>query len=66
MDISPWRRFETCVSRYQGDYKIKEFFCSEHFWARFLELGCQLLFPLSYNPFCLTRVPLHGGHIPDP
>jgi len=31
MDIVPWRRFETCVTRYQGDYKIKEFFCAEHF-----------------------------------
>jgi len=31
MDIVPWRRFETCVTRYQGDYKVKEFFCSEHF-----------------------------------
>ena len=31
MDIVPWKRFETCVTRYQGDYKVKEFFCSEHF-----------------------------------
>jgi hypothetical protein len=31
MDIVPWRRFETCVTRYHGDYKVKEFFCSEHF-----------------------------------
>jgi len=31
MDIVPWRRFQTCVNRYQGDYKIKEFFCAEHF-----------------------------------
>ncbi len=31
MDIVPWRRFETCVTRYQGDYKVKDFFCSEHF-----------------------------------
>jgi len=31
MDIVPWRRFETCVTRYQGDYKVKEFFCAEHF-----------------------------------
>ena len=31
MDIVPWRRFETCVNRYQGDYKVKEFFCAEHF-----------------------------------
>jgi hypothetical protein len=31
MDLVPWRRFETCVTRYQGDFKVKEFFCSEHF-----------------------------------
>lgn len=31
MDIVPWKRFETCVTRYRGDYKVKEFFCTEHF-----------------------------------
>ena len=31
MDIVPWRRFQTCVNRYQGDYKIKDFFSAEHF-----------------------------------
>jgi hypothetical protein len=31
MDIVPWRRFETCVSRYQGNYKAKNFTCAEHF-----------------------------------
>ncbi len=31
MDIVPWRRFQTCVNRYQGDYKVKDFFCAEHF-----------------------------------
>ena len=30
MDILPWRRFDTCVRRYQGDHKIKTFPCSEH------------------------------------
>jgi hypothetical protein len=30
MDFVPWRRFETCVRRYRGDYKIKRFPCSEH------------------------------------
>lgn len=31
MDLLPWRRFQTCVARYQGDYKIKTFKCAEHF-----------------------------------
>lgn len=31
MNIVPWKRFETCVTRYRGDYKVKEFFCTEHF-----------------------------------
>ena len=29
MEFFPWRRFDTCVRRYQGDYKIKTFPCSE-------------------------------------
>jgi hypothetical protein len=29
MDFFPWRRFDTCVRRYRGDYKIKTFPCSE-------------------------------------
>lgn len=31
MNLLPWRRFQTCVSRYKGDYKVKTFKCSEHF-----------------------------------
>ncbi len=31
MDLLPWRRFQTCVIRYQGDYKVKTFKCAEHF-----------------------------------
>ncbi len=30
MEFLPWRRFDTCVRRYGGDYKIKTFPCSEH------------------------------------
>lgn len=31
MNLLPWRRFQTCVARYKGDYKVKAFKCSEHF-----------------------------------
>ena len=31
MDLLPWRRFQTCVTRYQGDYKVQTFKCAEHF-----------------------------------
>tara|TARA_B100000315_G_C14508449_1_gene555805 strand:- start:118 stop:1209 length:1092 start_codon:yes stop_codon:yes gene_type:complete len=31
MDVVPWRRFQTCVTRCQGDYKVKTFTCAEHF-----------------------------------
>lgn len=31
MNLLPWRRFQTCVARYQGDHKVKTFKCAEHF-----------------------------------
>lgn len=31
MNLLPWRRFQTCVARYQGDYKVRTFRCAEHF-----------------------------------
>ncbi len=31
MDFVPWRRFQTCVNRYQGDYKVKTYPCAEQF-----------------------------------
>ena len=31
MQQLPWRRFQTFVDRYQGDYKVKTFRCTEHF-----------------------------------
>ena len=30
MEFLPWRRFETCVRRYDGDHKIKAFSCADH------------------------------------
>ena len=31
MNHVPWRRFQTCVNRYRGDYKVKAFRCADHF-----------------------------------
>ena len=31
MQQLPWRRFQTIVDRYRGDYKAKTFRCAEHF-----------------------------------
>jgi hypothetical protein len=31
MGFVPWRRFQTCVKRYRGDYKVKTYPCAEQF-----------------------------------
>jgi len=31
MELVPWERFQTCVNRYNGDYHIKKFKCSDYF-----------------------------------
>jgi len=31
MDFVPWRRFQTCIDRYRGDWKIHTFKCSEYY-----------------------------------
>ena len=31
MDFVPWRRFQTCVERYRGDYKVKTYSSAEQF-----------------------------------
>jgi hypothetical protein len=31
MNFLPWRRFQTCVNRYSGDYKVKTFTCADQF-----------------------------------
>lgn len=31
MNYLPWRRFQSCVNRYLGDYKVKTFTCADQF-----------------------------------
>jgi len=31
MEFVPWRRFQTCVDRYGGDYKVSTYTCAEQF-----------------------------------
>lgn len=31
MNFVPWRRFQTCVDRYRGDWKIHSFKCAEYY-----------------------------------
>jgi len=31
MQHLPWRKFQRCVQRYKGDYKVKAFRCADHF-----------------------------------
>jgi len=31
MQQLPWQHFRRCVKRYRGDYKVKEFKCSDHY-----------------------------------
>jgi IS4 transposase len=31
MEFVPWRRFQTCVNRYGGDYKVSTYKCAEQF-----------------------------------
>lgn len=31
MEYVPWRRFDTCVNRYKGDYKVKKCMCADLF-----------------------------------
>ncbi|MGD9872748.1 MAG: IS4 family transposase [Kiritimatiellia bacterium] len=42
MQQLPWWRFQTLVNRYQGDYKVKTFRCSEQFRVMaFAQLTCR-------------------------
>ena len=31
MDHLPWHTFRRCVNRYNGNHKVKSFFCSEQY-----------------------------------
>ena len=62
MNLLPWRRFQTCVSRYKGDYKVITFKCSEHF--RVMAFA-QLTYRTSLGDIeaCLRAIGLRGYHI---
>ena len=31
MELVPWKRFQTCVNRYNGDYRTKQFKYADYF-----------------------------------
>ena len=59
MAMLPWRRFQTCIDRYQGDKKIKSFHCHEFFRVMMfapIRIGIhylQISFLLGF--FCYAR-----------
>jgi hypothetical protein len=62
MDIVPWRRFQTCVERYRGDWKVQSFYCSEFFRVMvFAQMTGRN--SLSETVLCLKAVTNHLYHI---
>jgi hypothetical protein len=61
MDFLPLRRFQTCVDRYRGDYKVKDFSCLDQFLCmafaqltyreglRGIEIGLRAAGPKLYH-----------------
>ena len=62
MDRVPWRRFQTCVDRYQGDRKVQTFTCSDYF--RVMAFA-QLTYRESLRDIvaCLNAVPEKMYHM---
>ncbi len=56
MDRMPWRRFQTCVDRYRGDYNVQTFKCTDYF--RVMAFA-QLTYRESLRDIvaCLNAVP---------
>jgi hypothetical protein len=62
LELVPWRRFQTCVERYQGDHKIKSFYCHEFFRVMvFAQITGRD--SLSELALCLKAVSHHLYHI---
>ncbi|MDR1963996.1 MAG: DUF4372 domain-containing protein [Planctomycetaceae bacterium] len=34
MNLVPCERFQTCVDRYQGDYRVRHFRCADYWFSR--------------------------------
>jgi hypothetical protein len=62
MEFFPWRRFDTCVGRYDGDRKVKSFSCSDH-WR--VMAFAQLTYRESLRDIetCLHAVPAKLYHM---
>ena len=62
MDLIPWKRFQTCVDRYKGDYRIQEFKCSDFFKVM---IFAQLTYRESLRDIvnCLSAVPQKCYHL---
>jgi hypothetical protein len=62
MELVPWRRFQTCVNRYNGDYHTKEFKCSDYFK---IMAFAQLTYRESLRDIvnCLKAVPEKFYHL---
>ena len=62
MAMLPWRRFQTCVDRYQGDKKIKSLYCHEFFRVMmFAQITRRE--SLSSVVLCLNALPSQRYHI---
>jgi len=62
MDLIPWERFQTCVNRYNGDYRIQEFKCSDYFKVM---IFAQLTYRESLRDIvnCFRAIPQKCYHL---
>jgi hypothetical protein len=62
MELVPWKRFQTCVNRYNGDYRTKEFKTCDYFK---IMAFAQLTYRESLRDIvnCLKAVPAKFYHL---
>jgi hypothetical protein len=62
MELIPWKRFQTCVDRFNGDYRVQGFKCSDYFKVM---IFAQLTYRESLRDIvnCLRAVPKKCYHL---
>jgi len=62
MELVPWKRFQTCVNRHNGDYRVKGFKCTDYFK---IMAFAQLTYRESLRDIinCLKAVPMKFYHL---
>ncbi|MDR1964519.1 MAG: DUF4372 domain-containing protein [Planctomycetaceae bacterium] len=62
MNLITWRRFQTCVARYQDDYRVRQFRCADYFRVMLL---AQFTYRESLRDVvsCLRAVPQKLYHM---